>query len=165
MEITRRACLAVFGTGALGFALPALAQDAATSQDNTRDAIELTRSDIANKRQEIITKWMDFTPDESNAFWPLYREYQAELDKVGDKQAQVLDEYLKNYDTLTDDKALNIVERWLNYRKQRIEIQQKYVGRFRKILPGKKVARLYQLEGAMDAVISAGVQGSLPMVK
>jgi hypothetical protein len=165
MEITRRTCLTAFGAGALGFALPALSQDAATSQDNTRDAIELNRADIANKRQEIITKWMDLTPDESNAFWPLYRKYQADLDKVGDEQAKLLDAFIKNYDTLTDDQANKLVDNWLKLRKQRLEVQQKYVGDYRKVLPGKKVARFYQLEGAMDAVVSAGVQGSLPMVK
>jgi hypothetical protein len=165
MEITRRTCLTAFGAGALGLALPALAQDAATSQENTRDSIELSRADIANKRQEIITKWMDFTPDESNAFWPVYREYQADQAKVGDEQVKLLDDYLKNYDTLTDDQANKIVDNWLKLRKQRIDNQQKYVGRYRKILPGKKVARFYQLDSAMDAVISAGVQGSLPMVK
>ncbi len=42
-----------------------------------RDAIELLRSDLKADRKAFIAENMAFTPQESEAFWPVYRSYRA----------------------------------------------------------------------------------------
>jgi hypothetical protein len=47
----------------------------ADEEDLTSD-IALTRASIQLRRQAIMTSVMDLTPKESEAFWPLYRDYR-----------------------------------------------------------------------------------------
>src|SRR5262245_13938409 len=48
------------------------------------DEIALTRAAIQTRRQAIVTAAMDLTAPESQACWPLYREYRTEMAKVDD---------------------------------------------------------------------------------
>ena len=63
----------------LGFAvaIPASAQDA---------YLELVRSDLKADRVALVTATMGFTDAEAEIFWPIYREYEFDRDKLGDKK-------------------------------------------------------------------------------
>ena len=44
--------------------------------------IELVREAARTDRQRVVAAGMKFTADESEAFWPLYREYRNAVAKV-----------------------------------------------------------------------------------
>jgi len=60
--------------------------------------------------------------------------------------------------------AEDMLKDWFKIRGDQLKLQKKYVGRFQKVLPAVKVARLYQIENALDAVLSANLQANMPMV-
>jgi len=161
MERVRTAQLAVLAFGTLALAAPCAAQ---AYPANAKDDIELTRADVRAQRQEITQKLMELTPEESEAFWPVYREYQGEKDKLGDQRVTMIETYLKNSATMTDEQADDLLKNWFKLREQQLGLQKKYVGKFHKVLPTVKVARLYQIDNALDAVISANLQANMPMV-
>ena len=45
---------------------------------------ELLRADVRAQKVAIITEVMGFTDKEDEAFWPIYREYDLEMAKLGD---------------------------------------------------------------------------------
>src|SRR3954465_13863759 len=47
---------------------------------------ELLRSDVRAQKVAIITEVMGFTEAEDAAFWPIYREYDLEMAKLGDER-------------------------------------------------------------------------------
>src|SRR5262245_10365178 len=49
--------------------------------DITND-VELTRAAIQVRRQALVTAAMDLDPKQADGFWPLYRDYRAEMAKV-----------------------------------------------------------------------------------
>jgi hypothetical protein len=68
--------------------LPALGQEQPQKPSGESQAakdIRLTRVAIDTKRQALITRGMDLTPDEMQRFWPLYREYWWAAMQVGDQ--------------------------------------------------------------------------------
>ena len=140
---------------------PCLAQ---ATPGNLRDDIELTRSEVQSRRQEIVKELMELTPQESEAFWPIYREYQVDAAKLGDQRVALIETYFANADKLTDEQADKLLEDAFKLRKNQLDLQKKYVGKYRKVLPSVKVARLYQIENALDAIISANLQASMPMI-
>lgn len=161
MEQMRRAGLAVLAWGALLTAAPCGAQE---TQASVRDDIELTRANVQTRRKEIVQQLMELTPQESEAFWPVYREYQNDFAKLGDDRVKFIENYLKNSATLSDEQAKKLLDDWFKFRQRQLDLQKKYVGRFQKVLPVQKVARLYQIENALDTVVSANLQANLPMV-
>jgi Na+/phosphate symporter len=114
---------------------------AAQESGAVEDAVHLTRQMIQSDRQTIVAANMDMTEAESQAFWPLYREYRAEMAKVGDRGAALITDYAKNYETLTDLQAEAMIKEAQEIAKKQLSVREDHMKKFKKILPPKKVAR------------------------
>ena len=136
----------------------------ADQEDLTSD-IALTRASIQLRRQAIVTSVMDLTPKESEAFWPLYREYRVEMAKVGDRMSKLLVQYSEQYDGLTDAQASQIMKDWISVEKARMGVKDKYVSRFKKILPARKVMRFFQADNKLDAMLMAQLASVVPLAR
>jgi hypothetical protein len=157
----RSAVLAVLACGLTATTTPCLAQ---ATQANLKDEIELTRSEVQSRRQEIVKELMELTPQESEGFWPVYRDYQRDAAKLGDQRVALIETYFANAENLSEEQADQMLKDAFKLRKSQLDLQKKYVGKYRKVLPPVKVARLYQIENALDAIISANLQASMPMI-
>src|SRR5215212_7674362 len=74
---------------------------------------ELLRSDVRAEKIAILTEVMGFTEEEDAKFWPIYREYDAEMAKLGDQRVALIADYAKDYGTLTDASADKLASRAL----------------------------------------------------
>ena len=136
-----------------------------SDQEDLTSDIALTRASIQLRRQAIVTSVMDLTPTESQAFWPMYRDYRIEMAKVGDRASKLLVDYSGQYDTLTDDHAKKIMKDWLSIEKAKMDVKGKYVSRFQKILPARKVMRFFQADNKLDAVLNAQLASVVPLAR
>jgi hypothetical protein len=161
MRHLRITTMAALVCGLTAAATPCQAQ---ATQANLKDEIELTRSEVQTRRQEIVKELMELTPQESEAFWPVYRDYQRDAAKLGDQRVALIETYFANAENLTEEQADKLLKDAFKLRKSQLDLQKKYVGKYRKVLPAVKVARLYQIENALDAIISANLQASMPMI-
>ena len=136
-----------------------------SEQEDLTSDIALTRASIQLRRQTIVTSVMDLTPTESQAFWPLYREYRIEMAKVGDRVSKLLVDYAAQYDTLSDDQAKKIMKEWLSIEKAKMDVKGKYIARFQKILPARKVMRFFQADNKLDAVLNSQLASVVPLAR
>jgi hypothetical protein len=127
--------------------------------------LELTRASIQVARQSYVTSAMDLEPKEAEAFWPLYREYREAMAKVNDRLARLLMGYLESYDDLTDETAGKLLNEYLSIERARNNVKQKYVSRFGKVLPTRKVARFFQVDNKLDAVVNAELARVVPLAR
>src|SRR5262245_10356797 len=95
---------------------PAAPASPEPDQEDLTSDLALTRARASSQRrgQAIVTSVMDLTATESQACWPLYREYRVEMAKVGDRVSKLLVDYTNQYDTLTDDQAKKIMKEWIS---------------------------------------------------
>ena len=142
-------------------ALPAFAQE----DGDIRKEIQLTRQAIQNERQTMVTQTMDLTPEEADAFWPLYRDWRAKVAGLGDRQVKLITDFSEKYDSLADEDAAAIIDEWISIEDQHLKLTKQHLKRFRKVLPEKKVMRFMQIENKMDAVIEFELAGSIPLAK
>ncbi len=151
----------------IALAVVSVPVSAARAQDTivTRDTVELTRAEIQARRQAVVQELMTLTPKESDGFWPVYREYRNAVEAVNDEKVMLTAKYLDSYDSLSTEQAEKLLKDWFKVREKHLKVQQDYVGRFRKVIPMQKVARFYQIENALDAIISANIQANLPMAR
>ena len=73
--------------------LAAHAQSVQVSEQQTKTLnlsayAELLRSDVQAQKVAILTEVMGFTEAEDKAFWPIYRDYNTEMAKLGDDRWQ-----------------------------------------------------------------------------
>ena len=62
------------------------------------------------------------------------------------------------------EKAKSIADQYLTEEADRAKLRRTYLDEFAKALPGRKVARFYQIENKMDAVIRYDLAASIPVV-
>jgi threonine synthase len=151
-----RRTLAIVLLTVLG-AAPAAAQD--------RAAIELTRQEIQTERQAIVAKNLPLTEQQSATFWPLYREYRTALAPVGDRYVALLTGYAEKYGSLTDPDAEAMLKEFFAIQNEKQKTQSKYVDRFKKVLPATQVARFYQIENKLDAIVNYDLAGEVPLAQ
>lgn len=130
--------------------------------DPTLDAL---LSAIRSNRKAFVAVNLQLTDEEAGKFWPVYDRYQADINKVGDRFLALVQDYTASFPTLSDDKAMKIVEDYLAIEADRVEVRKTYVKEFAASLPGRKVARLYQLENKMDAVIRYDIASTVPVLE
>ncbi len=129
------------------------------------DDLALTRQEIQTRRQEIVAINLGLPDSLGNVFWPQYREYRQEMAQGGDRIQQLILDYAKNYQTLTDEQAKRMTDEWFAIQKDQLETRKKWVARFQKILPAKTVTRFVQIENRLDTIVSAGLMEQIPLVK
>lgn len=130
-------------------------------QTDLRTLLETIRSN----RRALIGVNLGLTPDEAAKFWPLYDRYMQEVTPSGDRIAALVQDYIANYRTMSNDKALQMVGEYLAADADRIKVRQTFVPEFAKVLPGRTVARFYQIENKMDAVLRYDLASTIPVVE
>jgi hypothetical protein len=127
--------------------------------------IELLRSDVKTKKVAIITEVMQFDDEQAKAFWPVYREYEVELSKMGDARIALIRDYAQNYETMTDEKAQELIQRALKLEERRTKLKKRYFKKFDKALSSKTVAKFFQLENQINLLIDLQIASELPLIK
>ena len=130
-----------------------------------RSAIEVTRADIQTDRKAIIAANLPLSDVQAAGFWPLYREYRAEMDLVGDRIVKLIKEFVDTYGVMTDEKATPMLNELLAIQKDAVKVKSKYTPRFTKIMPAKNVLRFYQIENKLDTIVMMDIAGTIPLSK
>lgn len=146
-----------------------IALDADTSansdaQKNIQEYIELMRSDVKQRKAETLATLMQLSAADAAKFWPIYAEYDAELTKLNDLRIANIQEYARTYDQMTDEKANELIQKALAYRKQRPELVAKYYERVKQALGATTAARFFQIEDQLLSIIDLQIDSSLPIV-
>jgi uncharacterized membrane-anchored protein YhcB (DUF1043 family) len=150
---------------ALGSALAWLAGGMAAAQDKPADSMDSLREQLRNDKRAVVTSVLDLTESESKAFWPVYNAYQSDMVAHYDRLLKLLDTYAKNYDALTDDTATSLLKQYLALERDHVGILTAYLPRFQKVLPPKKVAKLYQVENKARALVNYELARGIPIAK
>ncbi len=130
-----------------------------------REQIELSRSVIQTERQIIVASNMGLTEQEAEAFWPVFKDCQEALRKVSDRRADLILELAKEFNSLSGEKAQEMLKESLKIQAERTKLKQKFIGRFNKVLPPKKVVRYFQIENKLDSVINYELAARIPLVR
>ena len=125
----------------------------------------LTRASIQVRRQAMVTAAMDLDGAEAEKFWPLYRDYRNEMAKAGDRLVKLINDYADAYDSITDEQAGRMLDEYLSIQRATGEVKAAFVPKFRQIMPARKVARFFQVDNKLDAVINAQLAAGIPLVK
>lgn len=144
-------------------AVRAQAQRQAQKPD-TWTAIQQLQSEIKADRLLVVSTNLPLTDAESKAFWPIYKEYRTEVEKLGDRTAKLITAYAANIDAMNDTKAEAFFNEQLAIDRDRLALKEKYVPRVRKVLPAAKAARFFQIENKLDAVVNVSLASEIPLV-
>ena len=137
----------------------------AFAQQGLDSYIELLRSDLKTQKKAILMATVEFTEAEEETFWPIYREYGLELDKLGDRRVALIKDYAENFDTMTEEKAQELMKLAFKLDKDRIKVDEKYYKNFSKATSFITAARVMQIENQIRLLIRLQIAAELPLVE
>ena len=159
------------GTTLAAFVLSAAALLAAPAPDHHEEEeediqalVELMRKDVRAEKADIVAKTMELSADEAAAFWPVYREYEAEWKALGDERLKIITDYAENYEALTDEKAKDLVTRAIALEGREHALKEKYLPEFLEVLPARVVARFFQVDHRINTLVDLELSGEIPLV-
>jgi len=75
------------------------------SAQTVDDQIQVARSEVKADRKATVAGALQLTETEGKAFWPLYQQYRAEMDKSADALLKLIKEYAQLYPNVPDERA------------------------------------------------------------
>jgi len=127
--------------------------------------MELLRSDVKTQRVAIVTEVMQLAGDEADAFWAVYRDYEYAGSKIGDQRVALIKDYAAAYETMTDEKAAELMGRAFDIDQQRLKLEQQFYGEFEKAVGAATAAKFMQVDNQLGLLIDLQISQSLPLVE
>ena len=147
--------IVLVATVAAGIAVPASAQDEAY--------IALLRADVQANKTAIMTEAMMLTDEQGAVFWPIYREYMAELSKIDDQSLELVKEYAADFDALTNDQAKDIAKTWFKLEKEQLSLLEKTHKKVSKEVNPGVASRFVQVENVLIKFIDLQWASQMPL--
>jgi len=142
----------------LGLATGVVAQQEPSA--NMKIVAEKIRAD----KKLLVAANMDLSEAEAAKFWPVYDAYQAELGKLAKRTAALIQDYAANYSAMTDPAAEKLLTELLSLEKDRADLMATYRPKFAAAVPVRKVARYYQIENKIRAIVNYELADAIPLI-
>ena len=161
MDLVRRTMGAAIVLMLFGFA-PLRA-----AQDKPADNMQILRDKLKADKKLLVASNMELTESEAKGFWPIYDEYQKELQKINQRLGKVLESFADDNrgKSLTDDKAKKLIDEAVSIEQAEANIKSTFAPKLSKVLPVKKVARYLQIENKIRAVVRYDIAQGVPLVR
>src|SRR6266536_3608812 len=142
VTVMQKTMSAVALAALVGFAVPAF------PQEKPANNLEIVHEKLKADKKLIVAKYMELTESEAKRFWPVYEEYQTDLQKIDQRLLSLLQSYAADYrnKSLTDEKAQKLLDEWIAIENDDAKRRGSYVPKVMKALPPKKAARYLQIE-------------------
>lgn len=144
----------------------ALPKQTMAVEENIRNYIELFRSDLSAVKVGTINEVMKLSEEESKGFWPIYRQYEVDLNKLLDTRVELITYFVNEHvnGTFTDEKAKDLASRWFNLQEDRLALWKEYYGKFEKALSPIRAAQFVQMEHQIALLIDLNIASEMPIV-
>ena len=137
------------------------------AQDKPADNMQILRDKLKADKKLLVASNMELTESEAKGFWPIYDEYQKELQNINQRMGKVLECYADDNrrKSLTDDKAKKLIDEAVAIEQAEANIKSTFAPKLSKVLPVKKVVRYLQIENKIRAVVRYDLARGVPLVR
>jgi hypothetical protein len=137
------------------------------AQGKRADNMDILRDKIRADKKLVVATNMELTESEAKNFWPIYNEYQKDLQNINGRIVAVLESYAADFKgkSLTDDKAKQLIDEALAIDQAEANLKSTYAPKLGKALPVRKVARYLQIENKIRAVVKYDLAQGVPLVR
>jgi hypothetical protein len=137
------------------------------AQDKPVDNMQILREKIMADKKLVVALNMELTESEAKDFWPIYEQYQNDLQRINGRIVNVLESYADDFrrKSLTDEKAKKLIDEALVIDRAEANLKSTYAPKLSKALPVRKVARYLQIENKIRAVVKYDIAAGVPLVR
>jgi len=143
------------------------AQAQTGSVEKPSNNLEAVHDKLKADKKAIVTKYMELTDAEAKSFWPVYEDYQQDLQKFHERLGAMLKSYAADYrgKSLTDDKAKKLLDEWIALEQEEVKQRTAFIPKVTKALPAKKAARYLQIENEYRMLLRYDLAATVPLAQ
>jgi hypothetical protein len=129
--------------------------------------MQILRDKVKADKKLVVAANMQLTETEAKAFWPLYDEYQKELQKINEQLTKTVKEYAAEYNanTLTNEKAVKLIDQSIAVEESETKLKRAFMPKLSKALNGVKAARYMQIESKIRALLKYELAAEVPLMQ
>ncbi len=154
------------------FAAAVIVAPCASAEDKIADVTDMQalRAAVRGDKKAFVASALQLTPAEAKKFWPVYDEYQRNLDMTGRRRVVAVERLIAQDKPESNLYARSFVNELISIDEAEIKARRTLYNRLMRPLPSrilsqKKAARYLQLEAKIHAVQNYDVAATVPLVK
>ena len=128
------------------------------------DIANVARAELRTEKSALMTEAMMLSDAQSEKFWPIYREYENELDKISDTRLSSLKKFAENYDSMTDKTADGLISNMFALDEDRVKLRKKYYKKMKKALDSVTAARFAQVDRQISTLVDLEIMQMVPLI-
>lgn len=136
-----------------------------TENDNIQAYSTLLHENLPDEKGAVLGSMLLLSEADAAKFWPIYDQYQSELDKLNASAAASIDNYVKNNGQLSAQQADEIVQQGTQFQSQRAELLDKYYAKVKDAVGPETAARFFEVESQLASLTDLQRASRLPVVE
>ncbi len=136
------------------------------ADENTTSNMKIIQEKATTDKKFLVSQNMRLTEEEAKAFWPIYKAYQKDLNKITERLNKAISDYAVVYHkgALSNETAKKLLEEAIDIELEEVKLKQTYVPKLNKVLPSTKVALYIQMETKIRAIERYVIAQRIPLV-
>ena len=136
------------------------------AQEQLASNMDILRDKLAADKKLMVAENLILTESEASAFWPMYEDYQQELEAINQRLARLILDYADAYNAaalISDAKAKELLTEALAIEEAEVALRKTYAERMDEVVPTVEVARYLQMENKIRAVVKFDIAAEIPL--
>ena len=147
---------------------PAQATAASAGPSDTQKAnldayASLLQENVADQKEQLVALVLFLNEADAGKFWPIYSQYEGELNRLNANAVASTDAYVKNAGHLSEQQADQLVHNQTQFHSQRAALLDKYYGQVKDSLGPETAARFYEAETQLLSLTDLQRSSTLPV--
>lgn len=114
---------------------------------------KILKDRIKSQKIAYLSTKLELTEDESIRFWPIYNQYEKELEDVRYDLSKEI-----TFRNMTDGEADKALDALIAFKQKEIDIEKKYISKFRNVLSANKTMNLLYYDKEFRRELVEGVK-------
>jgi hypothetical protein len=136
----------------------------ASAQSN-KEEVDFMQAAFGMDKKAAVAEFVKPSPNQKDAFWKLYDEYETQRKELGKQRIKLLEEYAAKYQTMTSEQADAWTKKVMDLQKKTDNLITTYYGKVRSATDGIVALQFYQMENYILAAIRAQILEQVPFVE
>lgn len=129
------------------------------------EEVDLMQAAFGMTKKDIVSAFVQPSATQSEAFWTLYDQYETQRKALGKERIALLEQYAKQYATMTSEQADAWTTKALALQKKTDKLISSYYKKVRAKSDGLVATQFYQVESYILTGIRIELLDGIPFVR
>jgi Spy/CpxP family protein refolding chaperone len=146
----------------VAFANPVLAQTDTTAME---DHLRQVQRKVKQKRDSAVSTLIELTDEQEKVFRSIQKDYDKDQKQLAKKDRALIREFAEIHDQLDAESASSLGQRFFDLRRERLEVQERYLKRLSDEISPVAAVLFIQLQRRFEAEIEMERMKYLPLAE